>query len=221
MRELLTAVILLASPLALVGQDVPPGKPGKALFRYWVFEASPEVLDRLIPREKQTPIEGSQHVLAKLPAGDKSALLKCANPEPGLLAQRERLIAGWPRVADTWASSRAADGLLGGSTGAGFLGVREKDDLQEVRIDYEVLHTINTTNALKSKLLHEGPCRPGGLRVFLAPFQRDDGTRLYHVVAFEIVGPDGEAVAPTRRGRALLFDPPEPRAPAAPNPPGS
>ncbi len=209
MRTLPIVVALVLAPSVVAGGEPAAGTRGGVVFRYWVFESDRAVMDRFIPPEKRAAIKDSNHVLAKLAAKQKAALLKCALPQPGLLVEKETLISSWPRVADTWAASRAADGLLGGSTGAGFLGVREKDGTRDIRIEYTVLHTINTTNALESKLFYEGPGGYGGLRVFLAPIQRDDGTRLYHVVAFQIGDPDPKAGKAKHSGHGLPPDLPD------------
>jgi len=89
-------------------------------------------------------------------------------------------------VADTWAYSRADGKLLGGGGGAGFLGVRSKNGLREIRIEYDVTHTINTVESIQAKVTYEGIVPPDGVLLVLRPFERTDGTAVVHLLAFEI-----------------------------------
>ncbi|MEI6914594.1 MAG: STN domain-containing protein [Armatimonadota bacterium] len=163
-----------------------------------VFEAKPEAVDRFIPTSTRKVIQGSDYTVATVSAGNLASLADRISDRPGILVDHTRKILSWPRVADTWSYSRADNNHLGNGGGAGFIGVRVYDGMRQVRLEFDsVTHSINTQPPVKSAFNYEGPAPDAGGIVFVSPFQRTDGTRLYHVIAFEISNRKADGAPPT------------------------
>lgn len=185
MRKLtaLTVVLILAS--MLLGCQSKDGGSACADIRYRVFEAARDTVEKAVPNAERTPLDNSAYLVAQVSAGDLESLLKGISADTSLLVDQSRVISWWPKVADTWSYSKADRTLLGGGSGAGFLGVRSKGGSTEIRIEYNVMHNINTGESTQSKISYEGPAPEEGGIVFLKPFERKDGTKLVHVIVFE------------------------------------
>jgi len=176
-----------------------------------VFEAGSEAVDHLIPASARKAgdqgslvnarkaIEGSAYSVATVSAATLTSLVASISDNPGVLVDQTRQILSWPRVADTWSYSRSDNNRLGNGGGAGFIGVRVYDGIRQVRLEFgSVMHSINTQPQLKSAFNYEGPAPDAGGIVFVSPFQRSDGTRLYHVIAFEISNWKADGAPPAR-----------------------
>ena len=73
------------------------------------------------------------------------------------------------------------------SGGAGFLGVRQLKGALEIRIEYDISHTINTLEPIQSNIIYEGPFPIDQSLIFFAPFKRKDNTKRVHVLVFNAV----------------------------------
>lgn len=80
--------------------------------------------------------------------------------------------------------------MTGSGGGTGYLGVRKKAAQHQIRIEYNVTHSIGTRNPIRSKIFYEGPVPPGRALFFFAPVERTDGSKVFHVIAFEMVTAD-------------------------------
>ena len=158
----------------------------RANIRYRVFEISRDIADKTIPKDKRRSIEDSLYSVADVSKADIELLLNSISSKPGMLAEHSRTISWWPRIADTWSYSRADGVLLGGGGGAGFLGVRSISGSHEIRIEYNVAHTINTLKSIQSNVTYEGPFPKEGSLAILTPFERKDGTELVHILLFDV-----------------------------------
>ena len=186
MRTITTFALVLF--LASVGAGCRHAAPPTAVasIRYRIFETPTDVVDAVIPRENRTQIEGSSYWIASVSPTNLAVLLDAMTTDAGLLADKQRTISWWPKVADTWAYSRADGTLLGGGVGVGFLGVHADEDVRKIRIEYDVTHTINTSDLVQSKVVYEGAVPPLGVLIALRPFERSDGTPLAHILAYEV-----------------------------------
>lgn len=161
------------------------GSTASADIRYRVFEVSPDAFDEVLPPETRTQVADSKYFSAPVAADEIAALVKGAAADTGVLVDQTRPISWWPKTADTWSYSKADGKLLGGGTGSGFLGVRTVAGSKELRIEYNVTHSIQTAEPISTTILYEGSVPEEGL-LFAMPFQRSDGTPLVHVIAFEV-----------------------------------
>jgi len=181
----------LSSCAYVVGGDNSPSPSfegsgsARAKIRYRVFEISRDIVDNAIPKIRRTNIEDSLYSVAEVSRTDITLLLNSISSKPGMLADHSRTISWWPMVADTWSYSRADGVLLGGGGGTGFLGVRNINGSHEIRIEYNVTHTINTLNSIRSEVIYEGPFPEEGSLAILTPFERKDGTELVHILLFD------------------------------------
>ncbi len=153
--------------------------------RHRIFEVPAELLDEVVPPEKRTSITNSTYSIAQGSQADLSTLMDGMLSDSGLLVDASRRISVWPKTADTWAYSKTDGELLGGGSGAGFVGVRSRGGHHEIRIEYDVNHTINTREPIQSKLTYEGALADDGVLIALRPFKRTDGVAVVHIVAFE------------------------------------
>jgi hypothetical protein len=180
------AIIVLTGLLTGCGELGIGSQTAAADIRYRVFEIPRNAIDEIIPTETRAPVAGSNYTIARTNPSTVKALANHMREDSGLMVDHSRRISFWPRTADTWAYSTAEGKLLGGSTGAGFLGVRNKYGKREIRIEYDLLHDINTGKPLRSQFIYEGAVPPDGVLIAMNPFGRTDGTELVHLIAFEI-----------------------------------
>jgi len=163
-------------------------------FRYRVFETSVDVIDEAIPPGLRETISDSVYSVSKVNSGQLYVLLAHVAERPGLLAEKMRNISHWPKVADTWSYSRAYSDqdayLTGSGGGTGYLGVCKKGAKHQIRIEYNVTHSIGTRNPIRSDIFYEGPVPTGRTLFFFAPVERTAGSKVFHVIAFEIVTAD-------------------------------
>ncbi len=196
--------IKLAVPAAIVTYCVmefenPPSERAEALVRIRMFEAPQEVVDTIIPRDARKPLDESTYMAVEANPATVSSLLDGMVPEPGLLVDEVQHVIGW-LSADSWVCSRADTKLLGTSLGTGVLGVRTRDEIREIRIEYDISHRIDSsrrggknepkakgTLPIEEKIYYEGPVPPEKSIIFMKPFVRTDGTELVHLVVSELV----------------------------------
>jgi hypothetical protein len=154
--------------------------------RCQIFEVPAEVAEALVPVASRRPVEQSPYTAATVPVGQVKRLAEQMQADSGLLVDKTRPVSNWPRVADSWAYTKADGRLSGGGGGAGFMGVRERGGAREVRIEYQIDHALNATRPIHDPVFYQGPLPAGEAVVFLTPADRTDGQRLTHVVAFEV-----------------------------------
>jgi len=189
MRQLVLSVFLTAVAL-LAGCKTLTTRQASANFRYRVFETTADAIDRAVRKELTETVPNSAYSVSKVDSEQLGVLLADIADRPGLLTQRSRKISYWPKIADTWAYSKAYSEqdayLTGAGTGAGFLGVRKKGRTYEVRVEYNVFHSIGTRNPIRSRIFYEGEHPGDRAIVFFAALERVDGSKIFHVIAFEI-----------------------------------
>jgi serine/threonine protein kinase len=180
-------------------------KTESASFRCRVFEADAAQVDRMVPAEQRRTEAGRGWETSEISPETLNLLLNGMASKPGLLVDRQRTFSGWPRVADSWtyAGTSQADGAIGG--GAGFLGVRRKDALLQVRIDYKLEHKTNTRDPLNVHILYEGVTPQTGILAFIVPLAGKDVTARHLVLAFEAAlrQADGTLIPVSGRGRPV------------------
>lgn len=189
MKLPLLALIALVSILSSGCDSGSTHSPDTSI-RYRIIEVPKGIINSLIPENRRVAVEGSTYQIVTSSSAEIEELISHQLPDSGLLTDHQRNVNWWPKVADTWSYSRADHQLLGSGGGAGFLGVQIKDDSPEIRIDYDVTHSINTSDAVTSKLFYEGKVPPNRVLIAIKPFQRTDGTELFHIIVFEIEGLD-------------------------------
>jgi hypothetical protein len=156
---------------------------------YRVFELSPDIVDKVIPEDNRTQLENSQYLYAAISPVQMSFLVDSISPHPGLLYYDCRSINWWPMIAFGWGYAKTDGVLFGTGGGGGFLGVRNHFKVRQIRIDCpNISHSIYTRTKIGSKFLYEGPVPDDGILVMICPFEREDGTELFYVIAFEITG---------------------------------
>ena len=185
MKRLATFALAVAIANTFAGCQHRIAHSASAVIRYRIFEAPAKLVDDVVPAENRTLLTGSSYTVARGSRADLSALLDGMLADSGLLADASRRISFWPKTADTCSYTRADSKLLGAGGVAGFLGVRAKGSRHEIRIEYDVTHTINTREPILSKLAYEGAIPDNGVLIALGPFQRTDGAAVVHVIAFE------------------------------------
>jgi hypothetical protein len=127
-----------------------------------------------------------------------------------ILADNSRVVStDWwrPGLADAWSYSRTdpigSTGALAGSGGAeGFLGYKLRNGHEEIRIEYNIHHTIDLAEKsgavdVNSKILYQGDVPPGGNLFFLVPFFRSDDSAHYLVIDFDIASNAAPGTAST------------------------
>jgi hypothetical protein len=149
-----------------------------------VFEISRDIADKAIPEIKRRNIENSYSV-SEVSKADITLLLNNISSKPGMLTDHSRTISGWPGIADSWSYTIVEGVLNGSSSGAGFVGVRNINGSNEIRIEYNVTHTINTLKPISSKVIYEGLFPKKGSLAILTPFKRKDGAELVHILLFD------------------------------------
>lgn len=187
MQRLAMIALVVAVTSTFAGCRLGGGQNASAVIRYKVFEAPANLVDRIVPAVNRTPMEGSTYLLAQGTQADLTALQNGMLTDSSLLVDHSRRIYFWPKEADTWSYSRADGKLVGGGTGAGFLGVRSKGGRHEIRIEYRVGHSINTREPIHSKLAYEGALS-NSVMIALMPCPRTDGEAVVHIIAFQADG---------------------------------
>lgn len=171
----------------------------EALVRIRMFEVPQEVVDTIIPQDARKPLDESTYMAVEANPATVSSLLDGMVPEPGLLVDEVQHVIGW-LSADCWGCSKADTELLGASLATGVLGVRTRDGVRDIRIEYDISHTIDSspygeknepkatgTLPIQEKVHYEGPVPPEKIIMFIKPFVRSDGTELVHLLVFEVV----------------------------------
>ena len=154
---------------------------------YRVFELSPGIVDKAIPEENRTQLGNSQYAYASISSVQLSSLIDSISPHPGLLYYGCRSINGWPSIAFGWSYAKTDGVLFGTGGGGGFLGIRNHFKVRQIRIDCRnIQHLIYTRTKIGSKFLYEGPVPDDGILVMMYPFEREDDTKLFYLIAFEI-----------------------------------
>jgi hypothetical protein len=152
------------------------------------------VINGAIPPELRETISDSVYSVSETDSDRLYVLLAHVADRPSLLAEKQRTISHWPKVADSWSYSRAYSDqdayLTGSGGGTGYLGVRKKGAKHQIRIEYNVTHSIGTRNPIRSDIFYEGPVPAGRTLFFFAPVERTDGSKVFHVIAFEIATAD-------------------------------
>lgn len=151
-----------------------------------VFEVPTSVVDPLFTADRRHSPQGSSYQIVKATAAESIELFNNRQADTDLLVDRKRSIHLWPHEADTWAYSRATNQILGGGSGSGFFGIKMDDNQHLIRIDHDISHTINTTQSDTVKLFYEGGLTEHQPLIALNPFERKDGTKLTHVIIFEL-----------------------------------
>ncbi len=199
-------MLKIAVVMALITSGCLPGHgTGKhtweqAKVRLRIFEVPPDVVDSIIPKETRKPLNDSTYVTAEASAEIVSSLLDGMAANPGLLHDQKRPIRGWSSTRDQWICCKADKALQGTSHGEGSPGVRIRDGVREIRLEYNVTHTIDVTPTndetepatkgtlpIEEKIYYEGPVPPDKIIIFMKPFVRSDGTELVHLLVFEVV----------------------------------
>ena len=147
--------------------------------------------------------------MAEISRATLDKLLGGIGEKPGLLADQTRTVSsGWwdPGLADVWIYVWAVGGLANHGGGTGFLGFRQGNGQDEIRIECFVNHDIDKTwrdlsagiplQPLQSRFSYEGRIPHSGALAFLVPYFRKDDSAHYLVVAYEI--------DPESAGRAVV-----------------
>jgi len=150
-------------------------------------------------------LSGTDAVHVIVNSNTLAELEKSTNEWPGLLADRHRTVYSpvWnPGMAETWSYTRnefITNGAMRGGTGGadGTLGARRSQGGLQVRVNMHLKHEIGfqagaSNDNLNSHIFYEGPA-PAGALVFFVPYERQDHSEHYLVVAFEITDMDSNS----------------------------
>ena len=164
-----------------------------ARIRTRIFEADAKLVDELVPGPTRKPAHacGAWEINSRTPqtaevSADVFAKLLAdgANP-PGLLDDQTREGAWWPKLATS--SHYFRRGKVHGSGDVdGLLGIWRHKGVRQLRVEYGVLHGMNS-EFIGATIVWEGSAPPpGAARAFFIPFSRGDGTARYLVIALEV-----------------------------------
>jgi tRNA A-37 threonylcarbamoyl transferase component Bud32 len=231
---IVVGTMLFAKAIPTVSRAVRPESSASAEFHYRVFEAEAAVVDRLIPPATRRPgvmpsvrpltrsgqpishqrigdfqmtvQEGrTESAMAEISSDTVQALVAGMAARPGLVKDQRRMIYSWPMVADSWSYSRSDPALSGSCSGHGFLGVRRRNEVLQVRLECSVYDGLIVPGAqpplsVHADILYEGKAPANGALAFLVPFLRQDSPPRYLVWLFEIARhPAAIATAPAAR----------------------
>ena len=127
----------------------------------------------------------SQHTLETLLDSD-------ATRSSMLVDQRKIMSSSsFPGMPEPWTYGRAEGGENGPGEGAGYLGLRRHSGRSELRIEYQLRHTFETdplapNTRLASRLLFQDRIPRSGALIFLIPFEREDKSKHYLAIAYQI-----------------------------------
>ena len=166
------------------------GQETQARVRLRVFEIPAYVLQHYTQGRNLYELPRSDYSLSIVTPDQVDAMLSDREAAPQMLAENNRVIDRWPRLADTWAYSRIFGGMgpeaycSGG--GAGFLGVRERDGQLEIRVEYLVNHSgPHGQKLIESEIFYEYFYPQGHVLLFHAPVGDSEQAQQKHIVALE------------------------------------
>jgi len=158
-----------------------PGSAAQANIHYQAF-----VIDEESANSFNLPMlavsEGSNWLRADLSPDVLAQLRDRANPEDDSRIERRRLIAWWPKVADTWILS----GRNFSAAAGGFLGIRKRQEKLEGRIEYRVSGSVGET-PYQTSLLYEGFLQASSITTFFFPLPPQNGRKQFLVLGFDLV----------------------------------
>ena len=158
---------------------------------YSVFEVASDDASTAVAKESRRRVAESTYDVAVVASAAFEQLKRVTLADSGTLADGDVTVGAWPRgIATGWSYSRADDDVLGAGNGTGYLGVRAERQSRQLRIAFEITHTLNRARTvdpaarIEAPIFYEGTMEPDHVVVFLAPFTRTDGRQVTHVIAF-------------------------------------
>lgn len=189
MTKFATFHLYISLPLILLGcQSRGPREifSARAEIRYRIFEVSRELAETVARIPSMAGLQDIPYSVAKARETDVAALLAGMYSKPGLLKDGSRKVSSWPYVSNAWTYGRPDRDCIRAGTGGGSLGVRSINRIDEIKIYYEVSHTIDHLEPMRGRLIYEGPLPEQGYIVFLSPYVSHDRREIVHVILFEI-----------------------------------
>jgi hypothetical protein len=109
--------------------------------------------------------------------------------KPGVKEKQQKVIVGWPVVADNFVYTLRKEVLndIAQVSGTGFFGVRRKEDGLQLKLEYDLTHKIADRPAVDVNITYEGNAPQNGARAFFIPFARKDDTTGYYLFTVEVV----------------------------------
>ena len=155
-----------------------------------IFEADAKLVDELVPKPTRKP--ANMHVnpsrapqTAEVTADVFAKVLADGANPPGLLDDQMREGDWWPKLAISSHYFRRGK-VHGDGNVDGLLGIWRRKDVRQLRVEYNVLHGMNS-EVLGATFVWEGSAPPPeAARAFFIPFSRTDGTARYLVIAIEV-----------------------------------
>ena len=127
--------------------------------------------------------------------------------KPGVKETQQKVIVGWPVVADNFVYTLGNEVLndIAQVSGTGFFGVRRKEDGLQLKLEYDLTHQIAERPAVDVNITYEGNAPQNGALAFFIPFSRKDDTTGYYLFTVEVV--EGKTKTGQMGGRVITGPP--------------
>jgi tRNA A-37 threonylcarbamoyl transferase component Bud32 len=127
--------------------------------------------------------------------------------KPGVKETQQKVIVGWPVVADNFVYTLGNEVLndIAQVSGTGFFGVRRKEDGLQLKLEYDLTHQIAARPAVDVNITYEGNAPQNGALAFFIPFSRKDDTTGYYLFTVEVV--EGKTKTGQTGGRVITGPP--------------
>jgi hypothetical protein len=127
--------------------------------------------------------------------------------KPGVKETQQKVIVGWPVVADNFVYTLGNEVLndIAQVSGTGFFGVRRKEDGLQLKLEYDLTHQIAERPAVDVNIIYEGNAPQNGALAFFIPFSRKDDTTGYYLFTVEVV--EGKTKTGQTGGRVITGPP--------------
>jgi len=170
-------------------------QPAQARIQVTVFEAPARLVREYALETRMRKVPDSSYFMSVISPDELHSMLTRQDGAARVLYEENRVVRDWPRAADSWSYSRphghgGSDSACSGG-GAGFLGVRGRDDHLETRIRYMVNHRgPNGRKAVESNISFESYFPVGRILLFCAPSCLSQQPPQLHAIAFQATPED-------------------------------
>ncbi len=170
-------------------------QPAQARIQVTVFEAPARIVREYTLETRMRRVPDSSYFVSVISTEELHTMLTRQDSTTRMLYEDNRIVRDWPRAPDSWSYSLprgdagSDSGCSGG--GAGFLGVRGRDDHLETRIRYIVNHRgPNGRKAVESNISFGSYFPVGRVLLFCAPSCLSQQPPQLHAIAFQVAQED-------------------------------